>query len=184
MMKRLNLDNKTITLLTALSVVYAALEKNVVFLTPIVTIAIAYSLMKYKDDTKYKLNQQILTNLFLFNLVTFMLVSIVSKNMNLIIFDIIINIFVAFIYYKLVSMLQKKQENVYKNPEIIYEKINKRIYVLEALSSKMEEEMENAETEKDKNSIKVKIESVNQKIDQYKAQLEIIKININSKNNN
>jgi hypothetical protein len=183
-MKRMDLANKTITLLIALSVMYAALEMNIVFLAPIITIAIPYNFMKYKEESKYNENRRILNNLLLFNLVSFMFVSIISKNTNSTIFDMIINILVAFIYYKLVCLLQRKQENIYKNPEAIYEKLNKKIYILEKLSDKMEEDMENAKAEKDKISIKLKIDAINQKINQSKSQLEIIKMKIESKNNN
>ncbi|HSQ89513.1 hypothetical protein [Romboutsia sp.] len=181
-MKRLDLPNKTITLLTALSVVYAALQMNIVFLSPIITIAIPYKFMKYKEESKYNENKKILTNLFLFNIVSFIAVSIISENMNLIIFDMMVNIVVAYIYYKLVCLLESKQEKIYINPEAIYEKLNKKIYMLEKLSDKMEIEMENAKTEKDKTSIKLKIDAINQKINQNKSQLEIIKIKIESKN--
>ena len=183
-MKRMDLTNKTITLLTALSVIYAALEMNIVFLAPIITIAIPYNFMKYKEESKYNENRQILNNLCLFNLVSFMFVSVISKNTNLTIFDIIVNILVAFIYYKLICLLQRKQENIYKNPEAIYEKLNTKIYMLEKLSDNMEVEMENAKTEKDKTSIMLKIDAINQKINQSKSQLEIIKMKIESKNNN
>lgn len=181
-MKRLDLTNKTITLLTALSVISAVSQMNIVFLGPIITIAIPYKFMKYKEESKYNENKKILNNLFLFNLISFIVVSIISKNMNLTIRDIIINILVAFIYYKLVFLLERKQENMYKNPEAIYEKLNKKIYMLEKLSDKMEDEMENAKTEKDKASIMLKIDAINQKINQSKSQLEIIKMKIESKN--
>ena len=88
-MKRMDLANKTITLLIALSVMYAALEMNIVFLAPIITIAIPYNFMKYKEESKYNENRKILNNLLLFNLASFMFVSIISKNTNLIIFDMI-----------------------------------------------------------------------------------------------
>jgi len=183
-MKRIDLTNKTITLLTALSVLYAVLKINIVFLAPIITIAIPYKFMKYKEESKYNENRKILNNLLLFNLASFMFVSIISKNTSLTIFDMIVNILVAFVYYNLVYLLQRKQENIYKNPEAIYEKLNTKIYMLEKLSDKMEEEMENAETEKDKTSIMLKIDAINQKISQSKSQLEIIKMKIESKNNN
>lgn len=181
-MKRMDLTNKTITLLTVLSVISAISQMNIVFLAPIITIAIPYKFMKYKEESKYNENKKILNDLFLFNLLSFIVVSIISKNMNSTIRDIIVNILVAFIYYKLVFLLERKQENIYENPEAIYEKLNKKIYMLEKLSDKMEEEMENAKTEKDKTSIMLKIDAINQKINQSKSQLEIIKIKIESKN--
>ena len=183
-MKRVDITSKTITLLTALSVVYAALEGEIIFVAPIITLAMPYTLMKEKGFEKYNKNKKLLNNLFLFNILTFMLVSIISNNMNQVILDTVINIVVSFAYYKIIWSIENKRENVYKNPEAVYKKLEDKIQVLEAMKEKLESNIESAKTEKSKSSLEVKLNALNQKILQDKTQLEMIKMKIETQNRN
>lgn len=175
--------NRATRLLTIFSVVYAILETNIAFLTPIITIAMPYKFMKYKDISKEKENKRILSNLFLFNLVSFVIAIAITKNMNLIILDLITNILISFIYYKILCFLDNKQERLYENPEVVYNKINKKIDMLEKLQNQTEELMENAKTEKDKLSIQSKLDSIQYKIDETKRQLIMLEKQVELKNN-
>ncbi|WP_042274146.1 hypothetical protein [[Clostridium] dakarense] len=175
--------NRATRLLTIFSAVYAALEGNVAFLAPIITIVIPYNFMKNKDGSKEKENKKILSNLFLFNLVSFLAAIVITKKINLMIFDLIVNIFISFIYYKMICFFDNKKENMYKNPEIVYNKINKKIDMLENLKIQTKELMENAETEKDKMSIQSKLDAIQYKIDETKRQLSIIREQVELKNN-
>ncbi|MBO3443100.1 hypothetical protein [Clostridium sp. CCUG 7971] len=169
-------------LLIVFSVVFAALEANVAFLAPIITIVIPYKFMRYKDVSKEKENKKILNNLFLFNLVSFLVAIVITKKMNLMILDLIVNIFISFIWYKMICFFDNKKENLYKNPDIVYNKMNKKIDMLEKLQIQTKELMENAETEKDKMSIQSKLDAIQYKIDETKRQLSIIKKQVELKN--
>ncbi|MGL4911230.1 MAG: hypothetical protein ACRC3Y_02235 [Romboutsia sp.] len=183
-MKRIDITSKAITLLTALSVVYAAIEGELTFVAPIVTLAMAYTLMKEKGFEKYNENKRLLNNLFLFNIVTFVLVSVISNNMNQIILDTVINIVVSFIYYKIIWAIENKNENIYKNPKATYKKLEDKIQVLEAMKNKLEIDMENVSNEKSKLSLETKLNTLNQKILQDKSKLEIIKTKIETQQRN
>ena len=45
-------------------------------------------------------------------------VSIITNRMSTEIFEIIANIMITFIYFKILSMIYKKREELYKNPQI------------------------------------------------------------------
>lgn len=183
-MRRVDLMSRTTTLVTMLSVVYALIDLKIIFLTPILTISIPYRFMKYKEKERYNDNRKILNNLFLFNLITFVGVSAVTNRMSVDIFEIIANILITFAYFKILYIIDKKRIELYNNPQIVYDKINKKIYALEMMYKKIEEDMKNAETEKAKTSMEVKLNSIRYKIDELKRQSEIIKAQIESKNNN
>ncbi|MPM33531.1 hypothetical protein SDC9_80107 [bioreactor metagenome] len=101
-MRKIDIASKTITLLTALSVIYAALESNILFVAPILTLAIPYTFMKEKGLEHYTQNKRILNNLFLFNILSFMIVSMISNHMNQTIFDIVVNMIVSYAYFKVI----------------------------------------------------------------------------------
>lgn len=184
MKKRVDITSKTITLLTALSVVYAAIEGQFTFLAPIITLAIPYTLRKEKSPEKYNLNKKLLNNLFLFNILTFFFVSIINKSMNQIILDVVINITVSFIYYKIIWSIENKNENIYKNPEAALRKIEDKIQVLEAMKNKLEMDIENVSDEKSKSSLEAKLNVLNQKILQDKSKLEIVKTKLETQQRN
>ncbi|CEH34552.1 hypothetical protein [Romboutsia lituseburensis] len=177
-MKRIDIASKTITLLTALSVVYAALESNILFIAPIITLAIPYTFMKEKGLEHYSQNKRILNNLFLFNILSFMIVSMISNHMNQTVFDIVVNMVVSYAYFKVIWAIENKQIKVYKNPELLCEKLEDKIQVLEAMKEKLENDMESIDNEKAKTSLETKLMALNQKILQDKSQLEIIKMKI------
>ncbi|CEI73173.1 MULTISPECIES: hypothetical protein [Romboutsia] len=182
-MKKVDITNKAIMLLTALSVIYAILEGNILFLSPIVTIAIPYRLARYKEDYNYGKNKNKLTTLFLFNIASFILVAIISDSMTQELLDNVINIFVAFMYFKIMFILERKSEQN-NNPRAVYEKLQKTVYVLEAMSTKMEDEIRNAKSEKTKKNIQLKKEKIEIQLVAYKSQLEILKMKIDSEKNN
>ena len=93
------------------------------------------------------------------------------------------NIFITFVYYKLLCFIDnKKYKLILENPEPMYEEINQKISVLEMLYNQTEELMENAETEKQRLSIKSRLEAINLKINDMKRQLEFLKKQVNTKN--
>lgn len=183
-MRRVDLMSRSTILVTMLSVVYALIDMKIIFLAPILTISIPYRFMKYKEEGRYTENRKILNNLFLFNLIVFIGVSIITNRMSTEIFEIIANIMITFIYFKILSMIYKKREALYKNPKILYDKINNQINALEMMYEQTEEGMRNAETEKARNSMEVKLNTIRYKIDELKRQSELIKAQIESKNNN
>lgn len=183
-MRRVDLMSRSTILVTMLSVVYALIDMKIIFLAPILTISIPYRFMKHKEEGRYTENRKILNNLFLFNLIVFIGVSIITNRMSTEIFEIIANIMITFIYFKILSMIYKKREALYKNPQILYDKINNQINALKVLYEQTEEGMRNAETEKARNSMEVKLNTIRYKIDELKRQSELIKAQIESKNNN
>ena len=202
-MRRVDLMSKTTTLVTMLSIVYALIDMKIIFLAPILTISIPYRFMKYKEEGKHTENRKILNNLFLFNLIVFIGVTAITNRMSTDIFEIIVNIIITFIYFKVLSMIDKKRETLYNNPQMVYDKINEKINALEMMYEQTEgniigdwtiysvgggtiaeEGMRNAETEKARNSMEAKLNAIRYKIDELKRQSELIKAQIESKNNN
>ena len=183
-MRRVDLMSKTTTLVTMLSIVYALIDMKIIFLEPILTISIPYRFMKYKEEGKHTENRKILNNLFLFNLIVFIGVTAITNRMSTDIFEIIVNIIITFIYFKVLSMIDKKRETLYNNPQMVYDKINEKINALEMMYEQTEEGMRNAETEKARNSMEAKLNAIRYKIDELKRQSELIKAQIESKNNN
>ncbi|MDU7536920.1 MAG: hypothetical protein E7K67_07965, partial [Peptostreptococcaceae bacterium] len=123
-------------------------------------------------------------NLLLFNLIVFIGVIAITNRMSTDIFEIIVNIIITFIYFKVLSMIDKKREILYNNPQMVYDKINEKINALEMMYEQTEEGMRNAETEKARNSMEAKLNAIRYKIDELKRQSELIKAQIESKNNN
>ncbi len=183
-MRRVDLMSRTTTLVTMLSIVYALMDMKIIFLAPILTISIPYRFMKYKEEGRYTENRKILNNLFLFNLIVFIGVSAITNRMSIEVFEIIANIVITFIYFKVLYMIDKKREILYNNPQIVYDKINEKINTLEMMYEQTEEGMKNAETEKARTSMEAKLSAIRYKIDELKRQSEIIKAQIESKNNN
>ena len=183
-MKRIDLMSRTTTLLTMLSIVYALIDMNIILLAPILTISIPYRFMKYKEKDKYIKNRKILNNLFIFNLVTFVGVALVTNRMTDAVIEIIANILITFIYFVIISSIEKRREAAFKNPQIVYDKINNKINALEMMYKKTEENMNNATDEKSKASMENKLNIIRHQIDDLKRQLELIKFQIESKNNN
>ena len=183
-MKRVDLMSRTITLLTMLSIVYALIDMNIILLAPILTISIPYRFMKYKEKDKYIKNRKILNNLFIFNLVTFVGVALVTNRMTDAVIEIIANILITFIYFVIISSIEKRREAAFKNPQIVYDKINNKINSLEIMYKKTEENMNNATDEKSKATLENKLNLIRHQIDDLKRQLELIKFQIESKNNN
>lgn len=177
-MKKVVSISKSIVLLVILSVVYAALEMNIIFLLPIITIALPFKFMSYKDDNKSRENKRILSNLYIFNIISFAIAIVATKQMNSLIFDLIFNIILCFIYYKLMTLIENKRDAVFRNPQAVYDKINKKIEVLESLYAQTEEGLNNTSDEKSKTVIEAKLTAIKIKIDDLKRQLEVIKTQV------
>lgn len=170
-------------LLIIFSFVYALLEMNIAFLAPIITIVIPYKFLMYKDITKGKENKKILNRLYIFNIVSFIVAIVITQRVNMTILDLAFNIITTFAYYKVLCMMDKKKEKmILENPEIFYNQINQQIYMLESLYRQTEELMDSAETERQKKSIKSKLNTIKLKIEKMKSQLNFIKKEINLKN--
>ncbi|MEG1312441.1 MAG: hypothetical protein RSD47_10610 [Romboutsia sp.] len=182
-MLKVEATNRAIRLLVIFSLVYAILELNIVFLAPIITIVIPYKYMKYKEENKINDNKNILSNLFIFNIITFLVAIVITKKINLVILDLILNIFISFIYYKILCIFDNKKEDLYKNPELVYNKIHNKIDMLEKLYDQTKKLMENAKTEKEKTTIELKLNSIQYKIDETKRQLDILKNKVELENN-
>src|SRR5699024_2083278 len=183
-MRIVDLMNRTTALITMLSVVYAFIDQKIIFLAPILTISIPYRFMKYKEKERFNDNRKILNNLFLFNLITFIGVSAVTNRMSVDIFEIIVNIFITFAYFKILYIINKKKIELYNNPQMVYDKINKKIDKLEMEYEMIEENMKNDEREKDKKAMESKLNTIRYKVAELKRQSEIIKAQIEAKNNN
>lgn len=183
-MKKIDATSRTATLLTIFSAMYALLDMNVMYLAPILTVVIPYKFMREKDESKTKENRKILNNLLLFNMIVFTGVMVVTNKSSFVIVEIITNILITFVYFKVISSLEKKKEDVFENPEAAYQKINKQIDALEIIYDKAKAEMENTENEKAKTSLQVKADTIKVKIDQAKQQLEFLEKQIELKNNN
>ena len=184
-MKKIDSATRATSFLVMFSVVYSIFEMNALLLTPILTVVVPYSFMKSKDFIKFKENRKVLNNIFLFNIVSFIAAIAITNKMNTLIFDLVFNVFISFVYFKVLSIFDKKTEALYNNPQIIYDKINKQINMLEMMYSKTEESIKNAENEKDKTSLQAKLDVINVKIEQSKQQLEVIKkqVELNKKIN-
>ena len=93
-----NSASRTITLLIILSVIYALLDTNIIYLAPIVTIIIPYKYMQEKDINKSKQNRRLLSNLFLFNILIFIGSMIIINKSSVAIIELVTNILITFIY--------------------------------------------------------------------------------------
>ena len=180
-MKRIDLMSRTTTLLTMLSIVYALIDMNIILLAPILTISIPYRFLRYKEDDKYVKNRKILNNLFLFNLIVFIGVCAVTNRISSDIFEIIANILITFVYFRILCAIEKKRVEIYSNPKKVYEKLSKKIDTLEMIYKKTEENIENAKSEKEKTSMENKLGAIRYQIDELKRQLELVKSKIESK---
>lgn len=182
-MRRVDVMSKSAALVTMISVVYALIDMKLIFLAPILTISIPYRFLKYKEDDKYVKNRKTLNNLFLFNLITFIGVCAVTNRISSDIFEIIANILITFIYFRILCAIEKKGMEVYSNPKKVYDKINKKINALEIMYKQTEELMNDAKNEKSRNSIEAKLTTIKYKIDELKRQASFVEKQIQSKNN-
>lgn len=182
-MKRVDVMSKSIILLIMLSIVYTLIGMKLIFLAPILTVSIPYRFMKYKENNRYIQNRKILNGLFLFNLITFIGVMFITKKSSLDIFEIVINILITFIYFKVLCLMERKKVQIYENPEKLYQKINKKVDKLERVYKQTEELMEKSESENVKSSMRSKLINIKRKIDELKKQSLFIEQQINAKNN-
>ncbi|MGL6106916.1 hypothetical protein, partial [Romboutsia sp.] len=151
---------------------------------PIVTIAIPYKFMKDKDENKVKENRKVLNNLFIFNIITFAGVTLLANKTSYNVSEIIVNLMMTFVYFKILCSMEKKKESVFDNPEKEYEKMNQRIEALEMIYEKVQQDVESAQNEKAKSSKQVKVDTLKIKIEQAKKQLEFLEKQIELKKSN
>ena len=176
-----NSASRTITLLIILSVIYALLDTNIIYLAPIVTIIIPYKYMQEKDINKSKQNRRLLSNLFLFNILIFIGSMIFINKSSVAIIELVTNILITFIYYKIICSVEKKREDLLNNPEKQCEKIKQKISSLEIISIKTKEELEKEQNEKKKVSLEAKLDAIEANINRYKQKLEFIENQIELK---
>ncbi|MBQ3420130.1 MAG: hypothetical protein IJH34_00365, partial [Romboutsia sp.] len=176
-----NSASRTITLLIILSVVYTILDTNIIYLLPIITIIIPYKFMQEKDLSKEKQNRRLLSNLFLFNILTFIGAMLITNKSSLAIIELVTNILITFVYYKIICSVEKKREDLINNPEKQYQKIKQKINVLETIYTKTEEELQKEQNEKKKVSLEAKLDAIKVNINQYKQKLEFIERQIELK---
>ena len=176
-----NSASRTITLLIILSVVYAILDTNIIYLVPIITIIIPYKFMQEKDLSKEKQNRRLLSNLFLFNILTFIGAMLITNKSSLAIIELVTNILITFVYYKIICSVEKKREDLINNPEKQYEKIKQKINALEVIYTKTKEELQKEQNEKKKVSLEAKLDAIKVNINQYKQKLEFIERQIELK---
>ena len=181
-MKRTDVISKTLALITMLSIIYALIDMKLIFLIPILTISIPYRFIKYKEENKYIKNRKVLNNLFLFNLITFIGTIVITKKSSADITEIVINILITFIYFRVLCILDRKKVKMYKNPKALYEKINKKINGLEKIYKQTEELMENSESENVRKSMESKLINIKYQIDELKKQASFIQQQIQSEN--
>jgi len=176
-----NSASRTITLLIILSVVYTILDTNIIYLLPIITIIIPYKFMQEKDLSKEKQNIKLLNNLFLFNILTFIGAMLITNKSSLAIIELVTNILITFVYYKIICSVEKKREDLINNPEKQYKKIKQKINALETIYTKTEEELQKEQNEKKKVSLEAKLDAIKVNINQYKQKLEFIERQIELK---
>ena len=176
-----NSASRTITLLIILSVVYTILDTNIIYLLPIITIIIPYKFMQEKDLSKEKQNRRLLSNLFLFNILTFIGAMLITNKSSLAIIELVTNILITFVYYKIICSVEKKREDLINNPEKQYEKIKQKINALEVIYTKTKEELQKEQNEKKKVSLEAKLDAIKVNINQYKQKLEFIERQIELK---
>lgn len=181
-MQNIDSTKRTTTLLIILSILYALFDTNIVLLAPIFTIVIPYRFMQYKDENNLSKNRKILNNLFSFNIITFILVTLLTNRTSYLVTEIIVNITMTFVYFKILSSIEKKKEYIYNNPEKVYDKLNQKIQALEMICEKIKFEIQNSQDEKEKSSKQAKIETINIKIEQAKRQLIFLENQIKLKN--
>ncbi len=182
-MKRLDAISRTMTLLISLSAVYALLDMNILLLAPVLTIVLPYRFMREEGEENYPNNRKVLNNLILFNLLMFVGVTAITDKISMPIFDIMTNIAMIAIYYAVLSSQEKKREELQRNPEKLYAKMNKQINTLEMMYQQTEKNIENAKNEKSKNSMEAKRDAIKFKLDETKRQADLIQKKIESKKN-
>ncbi len=182
-MKKIDAISRSITLLVTLSVVYALLDTSIIMLAPILTVVIPYNFMKYKEEENLKKNRSILSRLLIFNLVTFLIVSIITNKISIEIFEIISNIILVTIYYQILLRAEKKKEELENNPQKLYEVMTEKIQALEVMYKKIEDNIENAKNERAKNSMEMKKDALEFKIDELKEQANLVKRKIEANEN-
>ena len=84
--------------------------------------------------------------------------------------EIIANILITFIYFVIISSIEKRREAAFKNPQIVYDKINNKINALEMMYKKTDENMNNATDEKSKVTMENKLNLIRHQIDDLKRQ--------------
>lgn len=178
-MKTINSTNRTLIFLFTISVVYSFLDTNLLMLIPIFTVVVPHKFMKDDKCDERKL----LTRIIIFNIITFLSVSTILNKTSIYIFETITNLIISLVYFLIVSRFEDKYNNLTKNPEKLYEKINLKIQALELMKDKIEKNIDSIENEKKKNSMKIKLSSIENKLNALKDESEKIKklIDINSK---
>ncbi len=168
------------------SIIYAVFESNVLFLTPVLTVLIPFRFMKSKESTSKEFlnNQKVLTRLLLFNFVCIELVSLITQNSNFVTFNISVMMLIYLVYFKMLSINEKKFLELKNNPEAVYEKMKIKIESLERVYNQGLEEMKNLSDEKSKQSMQNRLNKLNVKINASKKQLAMIENMINSNEDN
>ncbi|WP_181998692.1 hypothetical protein, partial [Paraclostridium sordellii] len=87
-MKQSNSMKRTISFIMVFSIIYAIFEREVLFLTPILTVLIPFKFMKNKREHHSRENQRILSRLLLFNFISIELVSLLTQNGNNVTFNL------------------------------------------------------------------------------------------------
>ena len=174
-MKQSNSMKRTISFIMVFSIIYAIFEREVLFLTPILTVLIPFKFMK---------NQRILSRLLLFNFISIELVSLLTQNGNNVTFNLSVMLLIYFVYFKMISSNERKVLELKNDPQAVYDKMKLRISALEDLYSKILSDMENTTDEKIKKSMEAKLNKLNIKIDYSKKQLAMIESMIDSNENN
>lgn len=183
-MKQSNSMKRTISFIMVFSIIYAIFEREVLFLTPILTVLIPFKFMKNKREDYSRENQRILSRLLLFNFISIELVSLLTQNGNNVTFNLSVMFLIYFVYFKMISSNERKVLELKNDPQALYDKMKLRISALEDLYSKILSDMENTTDEKIKKSMEAKLNKLNIKIDYSKKQLAMIESMIDSNENN
>lgn len=183
-MRKVNAITRTITLLSILSVIYALIDMDIILLAPIITVVIPYKFIKDKDENNIKENRKTLNDLFLFNIIVFAGVTLLTNKTSYNIVEIIVNLMMVFVYFKILCSMEKKNEEVYENPEKVYEKVNQKIEALEIIYEKAQQDVENAQNEKAKSTNQVKVDAIKMKLEQENKQLEFLEKQMELKKSN
>lgn len=176
-MKIINAVDRTIIFLFSISLIYALLDAEILMLTPLLTIILPHKLLRENSEDK-----KTLRNLIIFNLITFLSISTVLNKTSLAIFEMITNLVVVFVYFLISISIEKQNEEIKKNPEKLYEKLNRKIISLEKMKEKIDESIKDEKDEKIKDSMISKKNIIDDKIYELKSELDNIKKRIELKN--
>lgn len=179
--KIVNSIEKSIIFLITVSLIYSALNFNLIMISPFLTVVFPYNFMK--TNNLYK-DRKIFSNILIFNILIFVLTSAILQKSSAEIFETITNLIFVFVYFLILKTFEIKRENLFKNPEKMYKQIYTKIEALENMKNHLEEKISNIENETKKNDLTEQIKIIDKKLNELKLQSNKIKVMIDNRKEN